>query len=53
MILIGQTILSSYTFDFFPQNWSGAGFFTIPFIKQHLYWPNFLQVIFFLCLFIP
>ena len=22
-------------------------------IKEHLYWPKFLQVIFFLCLFIP
>jgi hypothetical protein len=25
----------------------------MPFIKQHLYWPNFLQVIFSMCVFIP
>ena len=53
MILIGQTILNSHTADFLPQNWRGAGLLNIPFIKQLLYWPNYLQVISFFCFFIP
>jgi len=37
MIPVGQTILSSYTLEFLPQNWRGAGLLNISFIKQHLY----------------
>ena len=48
MIPIRQTFLSAYAVEFLPKNWKGAGLLNIPFIKQHLYWPKFLQVIFFL-----
>jgi len=30
-------------------NWRGATLFSIPFIKQYLYWPKLLQEIVFLC----
>jgi hypothetical protein len=35
-----------------PQDWRGAGSLNIPFVKQYLWWPKFLQVILFLCFFI-
>jgi len=33
-------------------DWKGAVLLNVPFIKQHLYWPKFLHVIFPLCFFI-
>ena len=36
-----------------PKDWRGATELSIPFIKQYLYWPKFLPLIFALCLFIP
>ena len=47
-----ETNLSAYAVDFFslaPTNWRGARVLIIPFIKPYLYWPNSLQVIFYLC----
>ena len=35
------------------QDWRGAGLLNIPFVNQNLCWPEFLQVLFSLCFFIP